>query len=220
MPRVVIPGFATGPSLFPSWPCTVLPNRTNSYAETAHHLASLAEEGPLDLFGWSLGSLFGLRWTLEHPDTVRSLFLTGATARFTATPDYPNGIRTERLEQMARLLRTKPRETMTAFFLSFLPQGPSRDSLLHDLLDHLPDPPSLLTGLEELASIDLRDRLHIVSVPVRIVQGTHDHITPPFGAELLARRIPSATLELREGGHALFLEPPQTLGREWIAWTA
>ena len=59
------------------------------------------------------------------------------------------------------------------------------------------------------------DSLRKISIPVSIVAGSADEITPPAsGAEALAKAIPNATLKLfQHAGHFVFLNTCTTVGR-------
>jgi len=223
MKRILIPGFATGPSLFSAWPdltgCEVLKNLTNSWQETKQALSERSAGQKLHIFGWSLGALFGLRWALENQDSVGSLFLTGATARFTRKDGYDAGAAEQTLKDMIRLVPSKRELVMRNFFSSFMDAVPERKTVLENLMTNCPGTDSLLAGLSELLETDLLDGLPGLRIPIRIVQGSGDRITPPAGAAWIADRVASAKLEFIEGGHGLFLEKPGKLEKEWISWT-
>ena len=59
---------------------------------------------------------------------------------------------------------------------------------------------SLVVEREELARLDL---------PVTILAGSSDQLTPPQGAKALAEHLPCASLKVLEGcGHQIMLEKP------------
>ena len=63
--------------------------------------------------------------------------------------------------------------------------------------------------LSGMTHMDFRDGLADIAVPTTILVGTHDRLTPPRLARVLADRIPGAHLEVVEGaGHMLPLEAP------------
>jgi len=63
-----------------------------------------------------------------------------------------------------------------------------------------------------MARADHREALARLSVPVVVVCGRHDRITPPPLSEEMARLIPGAQLQLVEGaGHMLPLEQPASV---------
>jgi pimeloyl-ACP methyl ester carboxylesterase len=167
-----------------------------------------------------MGTLFALRWTAERPESVKSLFLTGATARFCAAEGYENGIESAKLREMARLLVKNKDGVMRAFFSSFLEESSAKPAILARLMRNVPGPEILLSGLAELDGMDLLEEIPSIKARVRIVQGSRDRITPVFGAEEIAARLPGAELSVVDGNHAVFLEQPGVLEQEWVKWTS
>lgn len=60
---------------------------------------------------------------------------------------------------------------------------------------------------------DTWDRLPAMTMPVLVAAGKHDGIAPPDNQEALAARLPNATLDWFDGGHAFFLEDRTTYPR-------
>jgi len=61
---------------------------------------------------------------------------------------------------------------------------------------------------------DAFDRLPRIAVPTLVLHGTEDRVIAPGNAELLARRIPGAELQLLEGaGHVFWSEQPEVADR-------
>lgn len=75
--------------------------------------------------------------------------------------------------------------------------------------------PSALHGLlEPLLGFDVRDQLHRLELPVRVVVGTRDLMTNRRMAQLMAERIPNAELvEMAGCGHMVMLERDAELNR-------
>jgi pimeloyl-ACP methyl ester carboxylesterase len=70
-------------------------------------------------------------------------------------------------------------------------------------------------GLAELLEVDLRHSLPRVRVPVLVVVGEHDRVTPPATAVELAGGLPDARLVVLAGsGHLPMLERPDELVEE------
>ena len=64
--------------------------------------------------------------------------------------------------------------------------------------------------LTAMSAMDYRDGLADISVPTTVLVGTHDRLTPPRRARLLAERIPAAELVVLPGaGHMLPIEEPE-----------
>jgi pimeloyl-ACP methyl ester carboxylesterase len=63
-----------------------------------------------------------------------------------------------------------------------------------------------------ISRMDYRGGLASIAVPVRVLVGTHDRLTPVARARVLAERIPGARLDVLPGlGHMLPLEAPDQL---------
>jgi pimeloyl-ACP methyl ester carboxylesterase len=75
-------------------------------------------------------------------------------------------------------------------------------------------------GLAELLEVDFRHSLPRVRVPVLVVVGEHDRVTPPATAVELAGSLPDARLVVLAGsGHLPMLERPNELAKEIRAFT-
>jgi pimeloyl-[acyl-carrier protein] methyl ester esterase len=80
----------------------------------------------------------------------------------------------------------------------------TRRTMLAALLDHgAPQPAALRAGLELLGSVDLRAAVARINVPVLLITGASDRVTPPAAARWLAQAIPDAgVIEIPRAGHA------------------
>ncbi len=226
--KVIIPGFGTGKSLFKEF---LKYNKETkfisipgfSYKEAEESLLRLSEKthktytahGALDIFGWSLGALFALKFAVLNPESVSSLFLTGATARFCKKTGYENGITQKKLKQMTVLIKRNKEVVMNSFYNSILKFVKNKGEYITMLCENLPDINALLTGLEELNNIDLLDCVGEIRVPVFILHGKYDRTTPPAGARILKDKIGAGVLKEPGGGHSLFIESPEMVAKEW-----
>jgi pimeloyl-ACP methyl ester carboxylesterase len=219
--NVIIPGFAVTKELFSDFIKNIddvvcLDNSSNTYKEINDKLNDISkDETEINLFGWSMGSLFALKWTIDNPGKIRSIFLTGATARFCEKPGYENGIQQKKLEQMIRMIKIKPEIVMNDFYKTILDKVPQNSKYLEILIGNMPDKNILLNGLNELGSIDLLNDVDKIDIPVYIFQGKSDVITPLKGAEILDGLLKHSTLKAIDGGHSLFLENPKLCADEW-----
>ncbi len=175
--------------------------------------AAVAEqiEGPAIWLGWSLGALVALNATLQFPDKVQKLVLTGATPRFARAPDWPQAISPEILAEFAAELGGDYQATLQRF-LSLQVGGADEAhatlrALRAELLRHgAPDAAALREGLAILSHTDLRARLGEVRAPTRIIHGGRDRLSPPPAARALAAGLPQARLDvIAAAGHAPFL---------------
>ncbi|MBN1412311.1 MAG: alpha/beta fold hydrolase [Spirochaetales bacterium] len=193
-------------SLLPEMTLVDVPSFT--YGEASEKLSSHTQSGEAVLAGWSLGSLFALRFALENPSRIKALLLTGATARFCEKEGYENGIPEKSLESMIKLMDRNPDQVMTRFYASILERVPDKDRLISQLLNDPCPVESLSAGLNALKETDLLDGLPGLKVPVMIIQGDGDKITPLAGARIMQSLLIDAALVTYHGGHSLIFEKP------------
>lgn len=172
-----------------------------------------AHEGVV-LVGWSLGAMLALAIAQRHSDQVARLVLLGASPRFVAQPDWPHGLAAATVDAFVRGFADDPATTLKRFAaLQVLGDAGGR-RLTRQLAEHFALPldadrnadtiAALATGLEVLASADLRPALHSVQQPCLLIHGETDALMPVAAAHWLAEQLPDARLHLRAAtGHAL-----------------
>ena len=222
MINVIIPGFATEVSLFEDFlklcPETIFIETPNYlYSDVENQLTKYIQKDKhkINIFGWSLGSIFALKWTINHKEFVSSLFLTGATARFCEKDDYKNNVKEDKLLQMLRLIKRRPQVVLNDFFNIILDKTKNKKKYFSILMNEIPDNDSLENGLNELLHIDLLNQVSNIETPVYIYQGNEDMITTIKGAEILHSLLPDSALHIYEGGHSSFLENPVKCADTW-----
>lgn len=178
-------------------------------------LAVLDDVGGTDLVlaGHSMGGMTVQALAVNHPEVVRdrvrgiALVSTAASAMSRPLPavvvhrllgDAASGILTKRGVGLSRgavgvrAFESHVRATGDAFAAT---SGAARAGFL--------------VGMSRM---DYRAGLASISVPVRVLVGTHDRLTPVARARVLAERIPGARLDVLPGfGHMLPLEAPDEL---------
>jgi pimeloyl-ACP methyl ester carboxylesterase len=83
--------------------------------------------------------------------------------------------------------------------------------LLCGMVDSM-SPGALAELLPHLFAFDVRDRLGSMALPVDVVVGTRDVLTPPRTARGIVQRVPGARLTLLPGcGHMVMLERAEAL---------
>lgn len=220
MKNIIIQGFASNEFLFEKIKsnvanCIVLKNEPSSYKGAKYSLDYYSTEGKINIFGWSLGSLFALKWTIENPSKVNSLFLTGATARFTQTNEYENGIFLDNLLRMKRMIKIRTKQVLTDFYKNIFEFVENKDQIINSLLEKNIADQSLENGLNELIDIDLLKKLSDIKVKTAVFQGERDNTTPLYGAETIKNNIKDSTLNVYKGGHCYFLEYPDECIENW-----
>lgn len=215
--NILIPGFATRRPFYEPLirgmekkaPVRFLELNEFTYAEAERMIdKAVINEAAVNLIGWSLGSLFAMKWALKNQGKINSMILTGATARFCAKEGYENGIGEDKLRQMTAMIAKKPEIVLRGFFGTALEKVKDNSPLIEQCIKEMPVIDALRNGLNELKTIDLLDDLPDLKTRTMIIHGADDKITPLAGARIMKERIPGCQLEVCEGGHCLFLENP------------
>lgn len=174
--------------------------------------------------GWSLGGILAMHAALKFPEQVERLALVASTPRFVTDTDWPHAQKPEVLAHFAGELHGDFRKTVSDFLtLQSLGDTHAREQvreLRPMLFDHgNPEPEGLAAGLDILRDADLRDALHQLHLPVLLVAGQRDRLTPPAAMCAAAKTLPDAMLELYEGAaHMPFLSDPTRFGRQLKAF--
>ena len=158
-------------------------------------------------------------WAMDARTRIGRIGLVGATPRFVATSDWPHAMDGETLRRFHDELRVAYRLTLKRFLALQVhgsEHGRAALAAMHEQLFARGEPAAavLRSGLDVLATTDLRDRVGAIRVPTLVVAGERDALTPPEAGAWLARAIAGARL-VRIGGaaHAPFLSHP----REFLA---
>lgn len=184
-------------------------DNVSDYADAVAELIRQKEfPRPCVLTGHSLGGAIALATALAHPALVDGLVLMGSGARLPVNPKM--------LEQLAA----------GSFDLSFLkiaysPEFPS--DLLQQELDlwRRASQQQLFKDFSACDRYDVSEKLASLKIPVLILVGDQDKMTPVKSSQFLNQNIPGSTLCIIAGaGHHLMLEKPaetnQVLG-EFLA---
>ncbi len=160
--------------------------------------------------GLSMGGYASLAFWRRHEARVRAL----ALADTRAVPDTPQA-RAGRYESAARARANGVRVVADAMLPGLL-SARTRATR--------PDVVARLVGIMEAASVegvagalegmaerpDSTPSLHAITVPTLVLVGEDDILTPPSESELLADRIPAATLRvIPAAGHVTCMEAPE-----------
>lgn len=90
--------------------------------------------------------------------------------------------------------------------------SPADVELMRGMLDAM-SPGALAQLVPHLFAFDVRDRLGAIALPVHVVVGSRDVLTPPRTARAIVEHLPAAGLTVLPGcGHMVMLERPEALG--------
>lgn len=148
------------------------------------------------IVGHSLGGAIGLQLALDIPHLVRHLVLINASARLKVAPPI--------LEAVARTTAERPLDLSFAFGPDTSPFTIERYAAS---MRGVPTA-SALADWRACDAFDVRERLDRPLMPVQVIYGTHDRLTPPKHQRRLIEALPYATGVELDGGHMLPWEAP------------
>ncbi|MDE1186851.1 MAG: pyrimidine utilization protein D [Pantoea sp.] len=153
--------------------------------------------------GHALGGLAGLQLALDAPGRVSSLVLANAWAR-------PNPHSARCFDARLTLLDASgPRAYVEAQPIFLYPAAWAAEHAgqvqaeVDHAFAHFPDQGTMRARIAALRAFDVSDRLAGITVPVLVSAAQDDTLVPWTCSQLLADRLPKATLDLMpHGGHA------------------
>ena len=188
----------------------------NNHVETLEEIAlALTLSAPKDAIwvGWSLGGVVATYMALHHTKYVNKLVTVASSPKFSASkaPDIWHGISASVLANFNEQLLENFQLTIERFMQLQTMGTPSarQDALLLKqsvLSQPLPNPKSLLVGLQILENVDLRIELSSISVPILCLYGRLDGLVPVKVAKYIANYSPNSTQYIfKHSSHAPFI---------------
>ncbi|WP_084270243.1 alpha/beta fold hydrolase [Patulibacter minatonensis] len=175
-------------------------------------LDALGIDGPVDVFGISMGGMTAQELALRHPGRVRSLVLgcttAGASAAtWMAQSDMAGLVSALQSGDTGQALRASWGINVSRAFAE------ERQDRFEEFSEAtLANRVTLRILSEQMQAIgthDTVDRLGRIAVPTTVAHGTEDLLLPYPNGLKVAEAVPGATLETFEGaGHLFFWEDP------------
>lgn len=201
--------------IIPMLPIYELPLLSTSAKSIAAHIAGFVEAMGLDrvhLLGNSLGGHVGLIYTRKHPEKVASLTLTASSGLY----ENAFGNSFPRRED-----KTFIREKVA---VTFYDPVHATDELVDECFEAVNSREKVLRILAIAKSAirhNMAKDLPHMDLPVCLIWGKNDQITPPEVAEEFHAGFPdSDLLWIDECGHAPMMEHPQEFNRLLSEWYA
>jgi pimeloyl-ACP methyl ester carboxylesterase len=163
--------------------------------------------GPVMIAGHSLGGAVALALAAHKPDRVKGLMLISTCMKLS----HAN----RRVDELLHALPMPLRKVLLdASMHAMFGPGASGQAVQHGLQDLLACSPAAVDRDIEIArSMDLEDAARSLRIPVRLLCGSADSVTPVSASQHLVDVIPGAKLEVvHAAGHMLPLERPDTVG--------
>ncbi|MBW3697635.1 pimeloyl-[acyl-carrier protein] methyl ester esterase [Vibrio sp. T187] len=208
-----------------------LPGYGHSAQTHASNLEEIAqrliEDAPKNAIwvGWSLGGLVATHMALHHADFVSKLVTVASSPKFAAEKPW-RGIQPNVLTAFTEQLVEDFQTTIERFMALQAMGSPSArqdvKQLKHAVLSRpLPNPDSLLAGLNMLAKVDLRERLPQISVPMLRLYGRLDGLVPLKVAKDLEKAVPDTEQYIfSQSSHAPFMTEADTFCNQLISFAS
>ena len=200
----------------PMLPLFELPVRELSVTALKNHVVEFLElknyGEPVHLLGNSLGGHVALVLTLEHPELVRSLTLTGSSGLYENTfgSNFPQRQNYEYIKQ----------KTEATFFDPKVATKELVDDIF-EIVNNAEKGLRIVVTAKSAIRHNLAEDLHKIQQKTLLIWGKQDSVTPPFVGEEFNEKIPNSTLHFfDECGHAPMMEKPQEfipILREFLA---
>ncbi len=182
-------------------------------------LNALSVNEPVTLCGLSMGGYVAFEFWRNNPGKVRSLVLCDTRAQ----PDTPEAAR-GRLELAERVLGEGTCAVAEAVLpRMFAPRTFEREPQVVEAMRNVilkTNPQGIAATLRGLSERrDSRPLLAAINVPVLVLVGSEDVISPPGEMLEMAAAIPGARfVEIPEAGHMAPLESPHTVNHELLTF--
>lgn len=176
-----LPGHPTGT------PCTNI----DGYVEWVRGFNTARRYKDVVLCGHSMGGAITLQYALHYPDELRGIILIGSGARLRVHPDYLN-----RCEQ--------PGAENALWLESRKDSYKEVESDIHQVLMRRANevgPSVELNDLQACDRFDVMDKIQEIKLPVQVICGSDDPMTPVKYSDYLAQKIQGARQEVIEGGN-------------------
>jgi pimeloyl-ACP methyl ester carboxylesterase len=155
------------------------------------------------LIGHSMGGAVSITYALRYPDTIRGLVLIGTVGKSKTDPKF-----LQIIEQGI----TEPDIWLNTFVKPHYTRvDPSlRDRIVSEVAGI--GASVQLNDFKCCDNFNILDEVHRIKVPVLIICGGDDRMTPAKYSGYLAQRIPDAQIVIIEdGSHVVFMEKPEAV---------
>lgn len=215
----------------------------DALAEDLDAVIRAAGDGPVIVVGHSMGGMQALEYCRRFPESIGSriagIVLADTTAADVMGGMIPavgryvratmQGLQEATMHALAvnvhRVDRLRGRVGNLAYlatrFMGFGPNpSPSKVAFLEKVLAETPTD-VIVSLLPAVEGVDVTAALDAIDVPVLVVVGSHDRLTPPGAARRLAEKIKDAQLHvLRDAGHTSMFEQPEEFNAAVRAFVA
>jgi pimeloyl-ACP methyl ester carboxylesterase len=192
--RVVIP-------LLPIYELPLLTTGVTSLAKFVHKFVKFKKLKNISILGNSLGGHVGLIFTINHPQYVKALVLTGSSGLY----ENSFGGSFPRRESYDFI---KEKVALTFYDPNF-----ATKELVDEVFETVNDRGRVMRILAMAKSAirhNMAKELHKITIPVCLIWGKNDTVTPPDVAQEFHNILPNSELNwIDKCGHAPMMEQPE-----------
>jgi len=187
--------------LLPIYDLPLLNANVEALANHVHKFVIFKNLQSFTILGNSLGGHVGLVYTLKHPTFVHSMMLTGSSGLYEEGMggSYP---KRENYDYI------KDRVAYTFYDPAF-----ATKELVDEVFEVVNNRSKVIRILSMAKSAmrhNLRNEIPLIKIPVSLIWGNHDNITPVAVAEEFNQLLPNSTLHfIDKCGHAAMMERPE-----------
>jgi pimeloyl-ACP methyl ester carboxylesterase len=196
--RVIIP-------ILPIYDMPLLTTGVKSLSKFVHKFIKFKQLSNITILGNSLGGHVALIYVLAHPENIKAMVLTGSSGLY----ENAFGGSFPRRESID-FVREKVQYT-------FYDPIVATDELVNDVYKLINDRHSVIRLLAMAKSAirhNMKKDLHKMHLPVSLIWGRNDKITPPEVALEFNEFLPNSELHwIDQCGHAPMMERPQEFNR-------
>lgn len=191
--RVIIP-------LLPLYDLPLLTTGVKTLAKFVHKFVKHKELSNITVLGNSLGGHVGLIYTLNHPEEVKALVLTGSSGLYENAfgGSFPRRESYDFIKEKVEFTFYDP-ATATKELVDEVYQ------MVNDRIKVI----KILAMAKSAIRHNMSKDIHNIKVPVCLIWGRNDKITPPYVANEFHQLLPNSELNwVDHCGHAPMMERP------------
>lgn len=194
------PKFKISIPLLPLYELELNETTVTGMVEHVHNFVTHRNYSSVHLLGNSLGGHIAQLYTIYHPEYVKSITLTGSSGLFENSlgDTYPK-------KGDYDYVREKTQQTF------YDPNVATKELIdeVYEIVNNREKALRVISMAKSALRHNLRNELHKVTVPVLLIWGKQDNITPPFVGEAFVELLPNAELHMIDKcGHAPMMERP------------
>ena len=196
--RVILP-------MLPVYDLPVLTTGVKTLAKHLHKFIKYKKLNNVVLLGNSLGGHVALIYVLAHPEMIKAMVLTGSSGLYENAfgGSFPRRENYQFVKEKTEYTFYDPAVATTELIDEVYKLVNDRHSVIR-----------LLAMAKSAIRHNMKNDLHKIQIPVSLIWGRNDKITPPEVAEEFNQLLPDSELHwIDKCGHAPMMEHPQEFNR-------